>query len=173
MTGVRVRKTAGSDIHAGVSIDQVLARWIGHLTRFPSLELSCDSVRRSGNCDSGYSCAYQYNLAWSSPTTPLPPEPNPLLPSNGFSALAPSERKANLKLRHARQRSLLDVVLADARDLQRDLAPGDRRKLDEYLDSVREVESRITHAEKLAVDRLIRASRPRPACRRIMKRTFK
>jgi Protein of unknown function (DUF1552) len=153
LTGVRVRKTAGSDIHAGVSIDQVLARRVGHLTRFPSLELSCDSVRRSGNCDSGYSCAYQYNLAWSSPTTPLPPEPNPrLLFERLFGAGAPSERKANLKMRHARQRSLLDVVLNDARDLQRELAPNDRRKLDEYLDSVREVEERITHAEKLAVD---------------------
>jgi hypothetical protein len=64
LTVVRVKKTAGSDIHAGVSIDQVTANHVGHLTRFPSLELTCDAVRKSGNCDSGYSCAYQYNLAW-------------------------------------------------------------------------------------------------------------
>lgn len=63
LTGVRVKKTAGSDIRAGVSIDQLMAQKIGQLTRFPSLELTCDSVRKSGNCDSGYSCAYQYNLA--------------------------------------------------------------------------------------------------------------
>ncbi len=70
LTGVRVRKTAGADIHAGVSVDQVAAQRIGHLTRFPSLELTCDGVRKSGNCDSGYSCAYQYNLSWSNPTLP-------------------------------------------------------------------------------------------------------
>jgi len=79
LTGVRVKKTAGSDIHAGVSIDQLVARQVGHLTRFSSLELTCDAVRKAGNCDSGYSCAYQYNLAWSSPTTPVAPEPNPRL----------------------------------------------------------------------------------------------
>src|SRR3954466_6666476 len=79
LTSVRVKKTAGADIHAGVSIDQVMANNIGHMTRFPSLEFSCDAVRRSGNCDSGYSCAYQYNLSWQSPTTPVAPEPNPRL----------------------------------------------------------------------------------------------
>src|SRR5215213_4160691 len=62
LTGVRVKKTSGADIHAGVSIDQIAAQKVGHLTRFPSLELTCDSVRKSGNCDSGYSCAYQFNL---------------------------------------------------------------------------------------------------------------
>src|ERR1043166_828877 len=73
LTGVRVKKTAGSDIRAGVSIDQLIAQRVGHLTRFPSLELTCDSVRKSGNCDSGYSCAYQYNLSWRSPTQPIAP----------------------------------------------------------------------------------------------------
>src|SRR5687767_2485060 len=77
LTGVRVKKTAGGDIRAGVSIDQLVAQQVGHLTRFPSLELSCDAVRKSGSCDSGYSCAYQYNLAWRSPSTPVAPEPNP------------------------------------------------------------------------------------------------
>src|SRR6185295_16848392 len=79
LTGVRVKKTAGADIHAGISIDQVIANQIGHVTRFPSLELSCDADRKSGNCDSGYSCAYQYNLAWRSAITPVAPEPNPRL----------------------------------------------------------------------------------------------
>src|SRR5581483_5464168 len=72
LTGVRLKKSA-TDIHAGVSIDQVIAREVGHLTRFPSLELSCDSLARSGSCDSGYACAYQFNLSWSSATTPKTP----------------------------------------------------------------------------------------------------
>src|SRR5205807_6561573 len=124
---------AGANIHAGVSIDQVIADRIGHLTRFPSLELSCDAVRKSGNCDSGYSCAYQYNLAWRSPTTPVPPEPNPrLVFERLFGAGAHGERRASLKKRQERQRSLLDFVLDDARTLQRDLAPRDKQKLEEY-----------------------------------------
>src|ERR1043165_8489683 len=149
LTGVRVKKTAGADIHAGISIDQVAANRIGHLTRFPSLELTCDAVRRSGNCDSGYSCAYQYNLSWRSPTTPVAPEPNPrLLFERLFGAGAPGERKANLKRRQEQQRSILDFVMDDARSLQAQLTYRDKQKLDEYLGSVREIERRIEKAEK-------------------------
>src|SRR2546425_5983160 len=149
LTGVRVKKTAGADIHAGVSIDQVAASQIGHLTRFPSLELTCDAVRKSGNCDSGYSCAYQYNLSWRSPTQPVAPEPNPrLLFERLFGAGAPGERKESLKRRQEQQRSILDFVLDDARSLQRQLASRDKQKLDEYLGSVREIEKRIEHAER-------------------------
>src|SRR5688572_13493042 len=100
LTGVRVKKTAGSDIYAGASIDQVVAQQIGHLTRFPSLELTCDNVRKSGNCDSGYSCAYQYNLAWRSPTTPVAPEPNPRLVFERLFGSGPQGlRKQHLKMR--------------------------------------------------------------------------
>src|SRR6187399_2836320 len=109
LTGVRVKKTAGSDIRAGVSIDQVAAEQIGHLTRFPSLELTCDAVRKAGNCDSGYSCAYQYNLSWRSPITPVAPEPNPrLLFERLFGSGAPGQRAANLQRRQAQQRSIMD-----------------------------------------------------------------
>src|SRR5262249_23813210 len=119
LTGVRVKKTAGADIHAGISIDQVAANRVGQLTRFPSLALTCDAVLKSGSCDSGYSCAYQYNLAWRSPTTPVPPEPNPrLLFERLFGAGPPGERKRNLERRQERQRSILDFVLDDALDLQ-------------------------------------------------------
>jgi hypothetical protein len=146
---VRVRKTAGADIHAGVSIDQVIANQIGHLTRFPSLELTCDSVRKSGNCDSGYSCAYQYNLAWRSPNTPVPPEPNPrLLFERLFGAGSRGQRRENLKRRQEQQRSILDFVAEDARSLQRKLADRDKQKLDEYLTSVREIEKRLQKAER-------------------------
>jgi len=150
LTGVRVKKTAGADIHAGISIDQVAANQVGHLTRFPSLELTCDAVRKSGNCDSGYSCAYQYNLAWRSPTQPVAPEPNPrLLFERLFGAGAPGERNESLKRRQQQQRSILDFVLDDARSLQRQLAARDRQKLDEYLGSVREIEKRIASAEQV------------------------
>jgi hypothetical protein len=149
LTGVRVKKTAGVDIQAGISIDQVAANQVGHLTRFPSLELTCDAVRKSGNCDSGYSCAYQYNLAWRSPNTPVAPEPNPrLLFERLFGSGAPGERTANLKRRQAQQRSIMDFVLDDARSLQSQLTYRDRQKLDEYLFSVREIEKRIEKAER-------------------------
>ena len=78
LTGVRLKKSA-TDVQNGVSIDQILAREVGKLTRFPSLELGCDAVRKSSACDSGYACAYQFNLSWSSPTTPMAPESNPRL----------------------------------------------------------------------------------------------
>src|SRR5438093_6967063 len=149
LTGVRVKKTAGADIHAGISIDQVAANQVGHLTRFPSLELTCDAVRKSGNCDSGYSCAYQYNLAWRSPTQPVAPEPNPrLLFERLFGAGAPGERKQSFKRRQQQQRSILDFVLDDARSLQGKLGARDKQKLDEYLGSVREIEKRIEQAER-------------------------
>lgn len=149
LTGVRVKKTAGSDIHAGISIDQVVANQIGHLTRFPSLELTCDAVRKSGNCDSGYSCAYQYNLAWRSPTQPIAPEPNPrLLFERLFGAGNHGERARSLTLRQQQQRSILDFVLDDARSLQRQMAARDKDKLEEYLGSVREIEKRIEKSER-------------------------
>jgi hypothetical protein len=149
LTGVRVKKTAGADIHAGISIDQVAADQIGHLTRFPSLELTCDAVRKSGNCDSGYSCAYQYNLAWRSPTQPVAPELNPrLLFERLFGSGARGERHENLQRRQQQQRSILDFVLDDARSLQRQLTARDKQKLDEYLGSVREIEKRLEKAER-------------------------
>ena len=148
LTGVRLKKSA-TDIHAGISIDQVLARQIGPLTRFASLELGCDAVRKTAACDSGYSCAYQYNLSWSSPTTPVTPESNPrLVFERLFGTGAHGERQANLQRRRLEQRSLLDFVLEDARSMQKRLNPQDQDKLDQYLSSVREIETRIERAEQ-------------------------
>lgn len=150
LTGVRIKKTAGADIYAGTSIDQVVAQQIGHLTRFPSLELTCDAVRKSGNCDSGYSCAYEYNLAWRSPTQPLTPEPNPrLVFERLFGSGSPAERQASLKRRQREQRSILDFVLEDANVVERKLNGRDRQKLDQYLSSVREIELRLQRAENM------------------------
>jgi len=149
LTGVRVKKTAGADIHAGISIDQAIASKVGHLTRFPSLELTCDAVRKSGNCDSGYSCAYQYNLSWRSPTTPVAPEPNPrLLFERLFGAGNHGERIDSMKRRQQEQRSILDFVLDEAHSLERQLTYRDKQKLDEYLVSVREIEQRIQKSER-------------------------
>jgi hypothetical protein len=149
LTGVRVKKTAGADIHAGISIDQLAARRVGHLTRFPSLELTCDAIRKSGSCDSGYSCAYQYNLSWSSPSTPVAPEANPrLVFERLFGAGSPGERGRHLKQRQQQQRSILDFVLDDARAIQKNLTARDHEKLDEYLTSVRDLEKRIEQAER-------------------------
>jgi hypothetical protein len=148
LTGVRLKKSA-ADIRAGISIDQVMARQIGHLTRFPSLELTCDYVRKSGACDSGYSCAYQYNISWSSPTTPMTPEFNPrLVFERLFGAGSPGQRAENLKHRQEEQRSILDFVLEDARSMQRRLDARDKDKLEQYLTGVREIETRIQKAER-------------------------
>ncbi|HKI21676.1 MAG TPA: DUF1552 domain-containing protein, partial [Isosphaeraceae bacterium] len=149
LTSVRVKKTAGADIHAGVSVDQVAAQRVRHLTRFPSLELTCDGVRKSGSCDSGYSCAYQYNLAWSAPTLPVAPEPNPrLVFERLFGAGSPGERRKSLELRREQQRSILDFVRDDTRALGQQLGRRDQQKLDEYVASVREIERRIEGAEQ-------------------------
>lgn len=149
LTGVRVKKTAGADIRAGISIDQVVANQVGHLTRFPSLELTCDSVRKSGNCDSGYSCAYQYNLSWKSPSTPVAPEPNPrLFFERLFGAGTPGHRAESLKRRQLQQKSILDFVLEDASDLEKKLTARDKDKLEEYLGSVRDIEKRIEKSEQ-------------------------
>lgn len=152
LTGVRVKKTAGSDIHAGVSIDQIAAQHIGQTTRFASLELSTDPHRKSGGCDSGYSCAYESNLAWRSPTSPLSPESNPrLVFERLFGAGAPGERSANLLRRRAQQKSILDFVMDDAKSVQQQLTHRDKAKLDEYLTGVREIEQRITAAERFPI----------------------
>jgi hypothetical protein len=149
LTGVRLKKSA-TDIHAGISIDQLMARQVGHLTRFSSLELTCDAGRNTGACDSGYSCAYQYNVSWSSPTTPMTPEANPRQVFERLFGAGPvAERTKELQRRRDEQRSILDFVMDDANDMQRKLNAHDRDKLDQYLTGVRELEERIQRAEKL------------------------
>ena len=114
--------------------------------------MSCDSVRKSGGCDSGYSCAYEYNLAWRSPTQPLSPEPNPRLVFERLFGSGPrAQRLQNLKRRQAQEHSLLDFVMEDAADIERKLDGRDRQKLDQYLTSVREIEQRIERAERFPV----------------------
>ena len=149
LTGVRARKTAGSDIRLGVSIDQVIANAIGHKTRFSSLELTCDKVRKAGQCDSGYSCAYLYNISWRSATTPMTPESNPRsVFERLFGAGSSQERRLGYDRRKKSQKSILDFVMRDAKALQSNLGYQDQQKLDEYLTGVRSLENRIEKAEK-------------------------
>src|SRR5579883_1637643 len=147
LTGIQPRKSA-VDIKCGVSMDQLVANEIGKNTRFPSLELGLEDARQAGDCDSGYSCAYTNNLAWRSETQPLPPILDPRavferLFGDGL-ALTPEARARQAKYR----RSILDFVTNDTKKLESDLGPTDRRKLDEYLSSIREVERQIERAEK-------------------------
>jgi hypothetical protein len=150
LTGVRPKKTGGSDIRNGVSIDQVIAQQIGRHTRLPSMELSTDGARLTGRCDSGYSCAYQFNLSWASPTRPVPAEQNPRAAFERlFGTSEPGEGSA--EARQAQQRSVLDFVLDDARSLGREMTAADRGKLDQYLTAVRDVEKRIEQAEQTPI----------------------
>jgi hypothetical protein len=148
LTGVRIKKSS-THIKAGISIDQLIANRIGHLSRFPSLELASDPTRYHSGCDSGYSCAYQFNISWKSESTPTATENNPrLVFERLFGAGNPQDRLKNLKSRRAQQNSILDFVLEDAKSLQRKLQSTDQQKLEEYLTGVRELESRIQRAEK-------------------------
>ena len=152
LTGAQARKTPAVDVRVGVSVDQVAAAHVGRETRLPSLELTCDKGQQAGSCDSGYSCAYQFNLSWKTPTTPLPGEVDPrLVFERLFSNGAPGETTESRARRQAAHQSILDFVLTDARQLHKQLGSGDQQKLDEYMTSVREVEQRLERAEKMAV----------------------
>ena len=149
LTGYQPVKTYGANIRVGVSVDQIAAQQVGHLTRFPSLELGVDGGGDSGNCDSGYSCAYSNNISWSSESTPKAKETDP---RRVFDRLFGNDKKSEEIASQARRRqrrlSVLDLVGEDARRLERRLGGRDRRKIEEYFTSVREIEKRIEFAEK-------------------------
>jgi len=146
LTGIHPKKTSGADISLGVSIDQIAAQKVGSATRFASLELGCEDGRLVGNCDSGYSCAYSNSISWRTSTTPLPPEVNPRAVFERLFGDASETPEVRAK-RLAYNKSILDFVLDDTQKLKGDLGRTDRRKLDEYLDAVREIERRIEQAE--------------------------
>ncbi len=146
LTGCQARKTDGTDIRAGVSVDQVAASRIGDLTRLPSLEIGCEQGSMAGNCDSGYSCVYSSTMSWRSATQPLPKEVNPKLV---FERLFGGGKDADRAKRDAKRKSLLDFVREDSRDLAGKLGANDVRKLDEYFSAVRDIELRMERAEKL------------------------
>ena len=116
LTGAHPRKTAGADIRNGISMDQIAAQQLRGITRIPSLELIATRARRTGSCDSGYSCAYEYNLSWASETMPLPAESDPRqVFERLFGAGPPAERQRLYLARQAQRRSLLDFIRDDAK----------------------------------------------------------
>ena len=149
LSGVHCKKTAGADILGGVSADQVAAQLVGKQTRFASLELGCEDSRTVGNCDSGYSCAYTNSISWRTPTTPNPPEVNPRLVFERLFGTADLSLTPEVRARRAEYRkSILDLVQSDTKKLVANLGANDKRKIDEYLYAIREIEQRIAAAEK-------------------------
>jgi hypothetical protein len=148
LTCVRPKRTEGSDYVNGTSVDQIAAAQIGRDTPLPSLEIGTDLIAQVGNCDNGFACAYMNSLSWASPTSPNITESDPRIV---FERLfgdggTPAQRQAELET----NKSILDWVLADMSSLQSTLGTGDRNRVSEYLDTVREVERRIQQAEQSA-----------------------
>jgi hypothetical protein len=150
LSAVKPKFTESADYYLGTTVDQIAAQQIGRETQLPSLEMSMDLLATVGQCDNGYACVYQNNLSWSSPTTPLPAEAHPRIV---FERLfgeggSPADRRAAL----ARRASLLDSVTEEITRLNKDLGAADRARVNQYLDTVREVERRIQRAEADAKD---------------------
>lgn len=146
LTGVHPKKTDGTDIRNGVSVDQVAAARVGEKTRLASLEIGTEAGAMAGNCDSGYGCVYSSTMSWRSATQPLPKEVNPKLV---FERLFASSKDPARAKRDARQKSILDYIREDSKSLAGRLGASDVRKLDEYFTSIRDIELRIARAEKL------------------------
>ena len=149
LTGCQPRKTDGADIKAGISIDQFAARGIGQHTKFASLELGCERGRQAGNCDSGYSCAYSSNISWRGEATPMAKEIDPrLVFERLFSVGSATDVAGSVARRNRYRKSILDFVRDDAKRIKRKMGAKDRKKLDEYLTGVREIEQRISRSER-------------------------
>ncbi|MFN0124805.1 MAG: DUF1552 domain-containing protein, partial [Blastocatellia bacterium] len=148
LTGVHPKRTTGADLEVGVSVDQIAARALGSRTPLASLELGCEATRMVGSCDAGYSCAYQNSMSWRTASMPMPPEINP---RQVFERLYGTlETSADPRVQAALtedRRSVLDYVNARTKKLLGAVGPTDRRKLDEYLTAVRDIEKRIARVE--------------------------
>jgi hypothetical protein len=147
LTGTHPKKTEGPDIRAGVSMDQMAAEVLGRDTPLRSLELCLDSNDLLGACESGWSCAYANTLAWRTPTTPLPMENDPRLVFERLFGNVDNTTPAARQARIASSRSLLDSLIPEVDRLQRRLGAADKRKVDQYLDAVRDIEQRIGKTE--------------------------
>jgi hypothetical protein len=148
LSAAKAKRTESTDYYLGTTVDQIAAKQIGRDTQLPSLEMSMDLLSVVGQCDNGYACVYQNNLSWSSPTTPLPAEAHPrIVFENLFGdGSGTAERRASLKKRA----SLLDSVTEELTRLQKTLGPGDRNRVAQYVETVRDVERRIQQAEATA-----------------------
>ena len=147
LTGAQPRKTDGTDIRAGVSVDQVAASRLADQTRLGSLEIGTEAGSMAGNCDSGYSCVYSSTMSWRSATQPQPKEVNPKLV---FDRLFGAGSAAERAKRDAQRKSVLDLVKQDFNEINGKLGRSDQRKLDEYFSAVRDLEQRIERAGQFA-----------------------
>lgn len=144
LTGAQPRKTEGANIKLGMSIDQAIAGKVGHLTKFPSLELGIEEGKQVGRCDSGYSCAYSHSLAWRGEETPIVKDCDPQSVFDRLFTNGDPRESAEARARRENDRkSVLDYVLQDAKSFQGNLGSADKRKMDEYLTSIREIEIRL------------------------------
>jgi hypothetical protein len=151
MTGTHAKQTEGADVRAGISADQVAAKVLGKSTVLPSLEIAIEQNEQMvGNCEAGYSCIYQNTFSWRNETTPLPMETHPRVV---FQRLfgdggSPAEQRRQLET----SGSILDAVTGRLSELSRTLGASDRGRLDQYVESVREIETRIQKAEARTSD---------------------
>ncbi len=149
LSGTPPKYTAGADVHAGVTFDQIAARRWAAETRVPSLQLGCEDARMVGNCDTGSSCAYTNSLSWKDADTPLQVEVNPRsVFERLFGTVDPSLSPEARARRTLYRRSILDVTRDQTRQLEATLSVRDKQRMDQYLTSIREVEQRLSAAEK-------------------------
>ena len=152
LTGCHPKKTDGADIHNSVSVDQLAAKYVGNNTSLPSLEIGCERGAQSGDCDTGYSCAYSSSISWRGETTPMAHETSPRAVFERLFGSGDPNESAESKTRRIRDRqSILDFVTEDANALKNKLGSRDKAKLNEYFDGVREIEQRLTRMENATV----------------------
>ncbi len=147
LTGAHPFKTGGADFKLAISADQIAAKDLGKSTQLSSLELGLEPQPLAGNCDSGYTCAYM-SMSWRGPTSPLPAELNPRTVFERLFGDGESTDPAARMKRLENQKSVLDYIAGSLSRLQGGVGVADKRKLDEYLESVRDIERRIQLAEQ-------------------------
>ena len=161
LTGVQAKKTAGSDIKAGISIDQLVAKELSGQTRFSSLELGCERGALAGNCDSGYSCAYSSSISWRGESNPVAKEVNPRAVFERLFGSGEGGESAESRAKRQRyELSILDFVLDDAEALKNRLGTRDQQKMDEYFTAVRDIENRLAKFERENKDLAVSGIQP-------------
>ena len=160
LTGLRPRKTEGADLRAGVSLDQIMAKELGRETQLSSLELAVEAPELLGSCEFGYTCAYTSTLAWKTPNTPLPAEVNPRAVFERMFGVGESTDTRARLAQNARNRSILDSITADMKGIYSRVGASDRVTLNQYLDSVRDIEHRIQKADEQAAVELPLVEKP-------------
>jgi hypothetical protein len=148
LTGAHAKPTEGANVESGVSMDQIAATHFAKYTQLASLELGLEENDIAGACDVGYSCAYINSISWRTPTTPLPVQNNPRAVFERLFGDSDTTETAARRARLLKEASILDAVTAKVARLQAKLGASDRNKLDEYLESVRDIERRIQKAEE-------------------------